>query len=98
MRGKKTTFGSGKIGMMSGSVTRLTPDTPGRWGSGTKLLETEAPDARAGANAVDPCLHRRERRLEFDAEASEHHDAGRECRVGQRELLADEVFVPTETV
>src|SRR5262249_12870422 len=74
------------------------PETPGRWGSGMKPLETEAPDARAGANAVDPCLHRRECRLELDAEASEHHDSGREGRVGERELLADEVLVPTEAV
>src|SRR5262249_4170647 len=85
-------------GMMSGSVTRLRPDTPGGRGCGTKPLETEAPDARSGANAVDPRLHRRECRLELDSEASEHHDAGRECRVGERDPLADEILVPTEAV
>src|SRR5262249_23732339 len=65
------------------------------WGA---PLKTESADARSGANAVDPGLHRRKSGFELDAEAAEDHDARRERRIGEREFLADEIFMSGELV
>src|SRR5262245_66496738 len=70
----------------------MSADQP-RAGRHTVRLQTECPNARPGADALDPRLHIAESRLELHAEPSDHHDTGGERRVGERELLADEVLL-----
>ena len=67
-------------------------------GRHTVELQPECPNARPGADALDPRLHIAESRLELHAEPSDHHDTGREGRVGERELLADEVLLAAEPI
>src|SRR5262249_24403157 len=111
MRGKNTTFGSGKTGMTSGSVIAGSrheaggarppslPSAPASRAVGARRkLQAEAPHARAGPDPIDPGLHGRERRLELDTERSQHHDARRERGVGEGELAPAEEVLSTEPV
>src|SRR5437867_4978251 len=94
MRGKKTTFGSGKTGMISGDLMPVlalrTPRLP--------HLESEAAHARPCANAVDPALHRAQGGLEFDPQPAEDHDARCKGRVGQGELLPHQELLARQPI
>src|SRR5438876_6692456 len=111
MRGKKTTFGSGKTGMTSASViagSRYEAAIVGPAGSARppasratgarEELQAEAAYARTGADAIDPGLYRGERRFELDAETPEHHNTRCEGGVGEREFAPAEECLRSEPV
>src|SRR5437867_7727389 len=95
MRGKNTTLGSGKRGMMSGSFMASGCSLPG---AEARRSEPEATDARSGPDAVDPRLHGAQPGLELDPQPAEHHDARCEGRIGKRELASDQELLPGEVI
>src|SRR5437867_7208311 len=111
MRGKKTTFGSGKTGMTAASVIAgsryeaaivgpaVSARPPASRATGARgELQAEAAYARTGADTIDPGLYRGERRFELDTEAPEHHDARCEGGVGEREFAPAEECLRPESV